>query len=180
MDMRFHHWGFGELVALFNHMDAKQGAEIGVYNGEKSILLDRYLNLDKLYLIDPYIVYKDVSINDSQKVHDTRYNMICFMFENNSNIEIIRKKSRDAINDIPDNSLDFVYIDADHSYEEIKWDIENWIKKVRKGGIISGHDYHGSLPEVQHAVVDYCIKHNISIIHILEQDHIWSFKKETD
>lgn len=40
-----------------------------------------------------------------------------------------------------DESLDFVFIDAGHRYEEVKADIEAWFPKVRKGGIVSGHDY---------------------------------------
>ena len=42
---------------------------------------------------------------------------------------------------IADDSLDWVYIDSDHSYNGAKEDIEGWFPKVRKGGIISGHDY---------------------------------------
>lgn len=40
-----------------------------------------------------------------------------------------------------DASLDWVYIDADHHYEAVKRDILAWLPKVRKGGIIAGHDY---------------------------------------
>jgi hypothetical protein len=40
-----------------------------------------------------------------------------------------------------DNSLDFVFIDAAHDYDSVKQDIISWLPKVKKGGIISGHDY---------------------------------------
>jgi hypothetical protein len=42
---------------------------------------------------------------------------------------------------LPDEYLDFVYIDGDHKYEEVKRDIECWFPKVKKGGCIGGHDY---------------------------------------
>jgi len=54
---------------------------------------------------------------------------------------LIRKTSVEASKDFKDESLDFVYIDADHQYNSVKEDIEAWFPKVRKGGIVSGHDY---------------------------------------
>lgn len=41
----------------------------------------------------------------------------------------------------PDSSIDFVFIDAEHKYEFVIQDIKHWLPKVRKGGIIAGHDY---------------------------------------
>ena len=55
--------------------------------------------------------------------------------------KIIRKPSNEAARDIQDNFLDLVFIDADHSYEGCKADIEAYYGKVKPGGIISGHDY---------------------------------------
>ena len=62
-------------------------------------------------------------------------------FHNKPKFKIIRKSSKGAIKQFPNRSLDFVYIDADHSYKECKWDISHWMKKVRVGGILSGHNY---------------------------------------
>ena len=42
---------------------------------------------------------------------------------------------------MPDETLDFCYIDADHRYEAVKRDIEMWLPKVKHGGVICGHDY---------------------------------------
>ena len=47
----------------------------------------------------------------------------------------------EAINDFKDGSLDFVYIDANHLLRYVIEDICEWSKKVRRGGIVSGHDY---------------------------------------
>ena len=52
-----------------------------------------------------------------------------------------RMTSEQAADAMPDNTLDFCYIDADHRYEAVKQDIELWIPKVKVGGIICGHDY---------------------------------------
>jgi predicted O-methyltransferase YrrM len=53
----------------------------------------------------------------------------------------IRKSSVEAITDFKNESLDWVYIDADHSYKSVLNDLIIWRSKVRQGGIISGHDY---------------------------------------
>jgi len=41
---------------------------------------------------------------------------------------------------VGDASLDLVFIDGDHSYEQTLRDIRNWLPKVRPGGILCGHD----------------------------------------
>jgi len=52
-----------------------------------------------------------------------------------------RMSSIEAAETYLDNSLDFVFIDAAHDYDSVKQDIISWLPKVKKGGIISGHDY---------------------------------------
>ena len=66
-----------------------------------------------------------------------------------------------------EQSLDFVYIDADHSYESCLADITAWHPKIRDGGILSGHDYHNTIPNsrvqcyVKKAILDYTRNHEI-------------------
>jgi len=54
---------------------------------------------------------------------------------------IIRGNSVDVAKTFKNGSLDFVFIDANHTYKSVKEDIEAWFPKVRKGGVVSGHDY---------------------------------------
>jgi SAM-dependent methyltransferase len=56
-------------------------------------------------------------------------------------INPIRKRSLEAVEDYEDESLDFVFIDASHEYEDVKLDIIKWLPKVKKGGVLAGHDY---------------------------------------
>ena len=55
---------------------------------------------------------------------------------------LIIKPSVVAAQEFKDGSLDFVFIDANHDYEYVKEDILAWLPKIKKGGIIAGHDYH--------------------------------------
>jgi hypothetical protein len=68
-------------------------------------------------------------------------------------IRPLRETSLSASTHFKDASLDFVFIDADHSYESVKADIDAWLPKVRHGGILAGHDYGAPLwPGVKQAV----------------------------
>jgi len=51
--------------------------------------------------------------------------------------------------------VDLVFIDADHSYSSVWTDITTWLPKIRKGGIICGHDYIQDIPEVKKAVDEF-------------------------
>jgi hypothetical protein len=57
------------------------------------------------------------------------------------NIDIIVDLSVEAAKQFEDGYFDFVYIDANHTYESVIADLEAWYPKVRKGGMIAGHDY---------------------------------------
>jgi hypothetical protein len=54
---------------------------------------------------------------------------------------ILPLPSHKAADEIADASLDFVFIDADHSYEGCKRDLDVWSRKLKPGGLLSGHDY---------------------------------------
>jgi predicted O-methyltransferase YrrM len=116
-----------ELAKLFEKNNQLGiGAEIGVQHGYFS----RQIGKDwkgKILCID---VWNDEEIFEMAQD-----------FLRGKQFKIIRGSSEAVAETIKDGSLDWVYIDADHHYAEVKNDIELWYKKVRKGGIISGHDY---------------------------------------
>jgi predicted O-methyltransferase YrrM len=82
----------------------------------------------------------------------------------------IRKPSLEAVNLYKDNSLDFVFIDAAHDYENVLKDIKAWFPKVKSHtGVISGHDYSWG-PEVKKAVHDFF---DPLKLQIQEQEGCW-------
>jgi len=69
-------------------------------------------------------------------------------------IQIVRLPSTVAAATYPDQSLDFVFLDAAHDYESVKADIAAWLPKVKPSGILAGHDYMCGWPGVDRAVAE--------------------------
>jgi predicted O-methyltransferase YrrM len=82
-------------------------------------------------------------------------------------INPIRKPSLAAANDYADRSLDYVFIDASHTYEDVIADLTAWYPKIKVGGIIAGHDY-GSWESVTRAVDDFFNSINRGFIYTEE------------
>jgi hypothetical protein len=89
-------------------------------------------------------------------------------------IKPIRMTSLEASQLYEDESLDFVFIDASHEYQDVLDDITSWIKKVKIGGVLAGHDI--SYYEVQNAVAEYSKNFGISITPHIKED-IWFYEK---
>jgi SAM-dependent methyltransferase len=128
-----------DLPQFFVDMGFKVGAEIGVYKAEFSKKIAE-VGLT-LYSIDPWRIYKDYDNPRGQARLDFQYEHAKRVLAPYPNCKIIRKTSMEAIEDFKDNSLDFVYIDANHDFRYIAEDLSEWTKKVKPGGIVSGHDY---------------------------------------
>ncbi|GAI04063.1 unnamed protein product [marine sediment metagenome] len=148
------------------------GVEIGVQLGKNAESMLQILNIKKLYLIDPYIHYKKNIHHIAQNFPSQLTRAIQKLSPFKDKIVWVKKKSSDALNSIPDN-LDFVYIDGNHTYPYVKADIENYWPKIKKGGVLAGHDYFlntllirgrvvGGL-EVKKAVDEFVKKHNINL-----------------
>lgn len=88
-------------------------------------------------------------------------------------ITTIRKTSLEAVNSYDNRSLDFVFIDASHKYNDIKADILAWYPKVKKGGYLCGHDYKG-FPDVKLAVDEILISNNLNCTLI---ENCWIHRK---
>lgn len=114
------------------------GVEIGTYEGHHAREMLEKLDIAKLYLIDPY---KEYSSTLSSHLQAAKAEALRVLDEFKSKIVIIYEKSVEAAKKIADESLDFVYIDGEHSYKAVKQDIPAWFPKVKKGGIVGGHDY---------------------------------------
>lgn len=159
-----------DIPDLFRDFGYKIGAEVGVQVGTYSkIILDKNPGL-KLYCVDSWAPYS----RTSQERQDMRFRRAQRTLSG-YDVTFIKKKSMDALVEIPDGHLDFVYIDAMHDFDNVMMDIIGWSNKVRSGGIISGHDYTtlhncGVIP----AVNAYIAGHNITQWYVT-QEYLSSF-----
>jgi hypothetical protein len=129
---------------MIERMGYKIAAEVGVDKGGFSNHLLSKSNLEKLYCIDCWM--DDFGSNHKPEEYDPigenrMKDAMAALGEFEGRTEFIRAMSVEAAPKIPDNSLDFVYIDGDHSLEGIYTDLYAWIHKVKKGGMLAGHDY---------------------------------------
>lgn len=128
------------LVRLFRRLGFKEGAEIGVQAGAYSKVLCENIPGVKLHCVDAwekYPGYIDFVSPSTYIAHEKEARRVLAPY----NCNLIKKYSMDAVKDFPDRSLDFVYLDANHDIRHVIEDITEWSRKIKKGGIISGHDY---------------------------------------
>lgn len=141
-----------ELPKFFVQMGYKTGAEIGVYRGA---FTEKFCQAGlKIFAIDPWIGYAGAGRTEKkQEKQDINFKYAKKKLSPYKNCQIIRKTSMDALNDFKDQSLDFVYIDADHRFPYIAQDLYEWEKKVRRGGVVSGHDYFFTGPHATNVII---------------------------
>jgi len=100
--------------------------------------------MGKVFSIDTFKGAMEAHINIC-KEHDIKKMFTRNMTERGlmDVITVMEKPSLEACKDFGDNSMDLVFIDADHRYSAVKEDIACWYEKVKPGGILCGHDYDG-------------------------------------
>ena len=131
-----------------------KGAEIGVLNGEHALIILNNWAGELLYAVDPFC--EPVSMRDGVEVRP--YNLTEKLWRRIRNramgklaafrprVKYLEMPSVLAAKEIEDHALDWVYLDGCHHYEGIMDDIQSWLPKIRKGGVMAGHDYSGHDP----------------------------------
>ena len=151
--------GFYDWIS--ERKDFKKFVEVGVWKGQgvtylANALIDKGRDDFEIIAVD---LFEDLW---KYKDYETKYEgykvkHIHRMFEYNTRpvkdyIIKVKGYSDKVAEKYEDGSFDFVFIDADHEQEQVRKDILAWLPKVRKGGIISGHDYVASQQGVIKAV----------------------------
>ena len=120
--------------------------EVGVQAGAFSNCILEKTRPKKLFLIDCWeyqspLLYKGDNANVLNFEQEILFNSVLNRFSNEPSVVIIREYSKNATQLFLDESIDWIYIDANHGYEAVKEDINLWWPKIKKGGFLTGHDY---------------------------------------
>jgi len=138
--------GRDDMAKLFNELEFNYGVEVGVENGYYSKVLCEAMPDIDLHCVDPWsaAAYEPEAaahaVDTKQHKYDKRYETAKELLEPYQ-AWLVRKTSMEAVKDFKDGELDFVYIDANHDFPNFINDLHEWSKKVKEGGIISGHDF---------------------------------------
>lgn len=130
-----------DLAKLFAELDYHKGAEIGTARGSYAITMSVNIPKLQLFCVDSWSTYDGLNDYTDQNQLDEYLSTAMRRLKSYKGVELIYAKSMDAVKQFKDESLDFVYIDANHEFPYIAEDLFYWSKKVRSGGIVSGHDY---------------------------------------
>ncbi|MFM2009859.1 MAG: Synechococcus phage [Bacteroidota bacterium] len=165
--------GYGLLNLLPTNKQI-QGIEIGVDLGDTAHALLSNRSLLTLYGVDPYVGYKDW--NDYELFQSQRD----FCFEKMSErlatfgerFVLYKDFSDNAVDNFIDNSIDFIFIDGLHTYEQVLLDCQNYYPKLKSGGVFSFHDYQ-AISEVQQAITEFAASLNMNPIQSVNDMWYW-------
>lgn len=144
------------LARVYADLGFTVGAEIGVRRGRYSEILCKDIPGLRLTLIDPWAPDSKYPLERQEAFMQLAYERLAPY-----RVTFLRKTSMAALADVPDASLDFIFIDANHLFDFIMMDIICWVPKVKSGGIVSVHDYHCGETGVTRAIEAYVGAHRI-------------------
>ena len=168
--------GRGLVDAIKNLQGDLIGVEVGVCNGVTSELYAQQIpNIKKLYAVDNYPSFVDW---DGTRVTEERQEETMRRCKERlskyTNIEFVYKTSIEFGESLKDDSIDFVFIDGDHSFDATLKDIQTYWPKVKKGGVFAGHDIN--LTTVTQAVEEFFKdKENTKILTV--ENNAWYIVK---
>ncbi len=160
------------LCDLWGELGYKTGIEIGVHKARFSMEILNRNPACHLTLIDPWIPYYDSRM--TKEIQDGHYaeamkNLKPYLEAGRATV--VQKKSLEALDLFEDGSLDFIFIDGDHAFDEVVQDIIYWTKKVKKDGMVAIHDYMPMVRGgVRQAVDGYTYDHQIAPWYVICED----------
>ena len=145
--------------------------EIGSHMGEGLQMLASTGLFNKIHVIEPFRGEEEFNEMFGWSWDEVRAEWELNTRHFKDIIKLHESYSYEIADNFIDGTIDFVYIDGEHSYEAVKRDIELYLPKIKDGGIIAGHDYHESWPGVIKAVEEVLGKPN----HV-HRDSTWVHK----
>lgn len=152
-----------------------KAVEIGVLRGKNSLAILNNLNIEKIYLVDPYEKYEEYRADSNYFnvfAAEKRAKKVLNKFK--EKVIWIKEYSNKAVKKIKEK-VDFIYVDGNHEYEYVLKDLELYWPIIVNGGVLSGHDiqYEG----VSRAVLEFARKNNLEI-HFGDRRDWWIIKSK--
>lgn len=152
--------------------------EVGSWQGKAAAFMAvEIINADKnikLHCVDTWegsIEHKQENVIVQKELYNTFLKNIEPV---NHIITPIKLASVDAARTYEDESIDFVFIDAAHDYENVRQDLYAWYPKLKKGGMMCGHDH--TWPGVVKAVNEFITTTGLTL-HLIGVQDCWGFIK---
>jgi len=165
------------LGLVLSKLNAKRFVEVGVFAGANFRNMIQS-NFDQGVAVDLWKSETD-DIKTPQETMDAFYQSLLQLSQENHKVTVHRMSSEEASKLYSDNHFDFVYLDANHTYDGVKSDIQFWYPKVKRNGIISGHDYKtkrirpGVICEVPRAVNEFVQEYSLELYISPERCPSW-------
>ena len=157
-----------DLVRLFAQTGFTEGVEVGTQRGLfAKVLCDTCPSLH-LTCVDPWQAYSSHPQEQQDGFYQTTVERLA-----GCNVTLVRKRSLDAATTFADASLDFVYVDGAHDFDNAAQDIIQWSAKVKPGGIVAVHDF--DLTDVRCAIESYVRCHHIIPWYLTNERHPTAF-----
>lgn len=178
--------GFGreELPSQLVANSLLIGAEIGVDRGEHAEALLK-AGVVNLFLVDLWqqqkAGYFDIANKDDAVQASNMRETLARMNKWHWAVQFLVGRSEEMADLVDDETLDFVYIDANHNLESVRKDLEKWVPKVRSGGWITGHDFLdsenccGSAFGVKTAVLECCERLGVTELFVCQNEPFPNF-----
>jgi len=165
-------------------IDIDIAVEVGTYKGDFGQQIIDKTSPNTFYAVDPLRLFPGMISYpgfefDSQESLDALAEKVSNRFSNQGHI-LLRGTSKEQSTTFENESVDFVYIDGDHTYEGCKLDIDLWWPKIKQGGILAGHDFCNSVNSktglkfgVIQAVTEFVEKNNLKLYTTNESYASW-------
>jgi predicted O-methyltransferase YrrM len=167
------------LYDLFRNNGPTVGIEIGVHEGVNATYLLEALPELKLTGVDPYTSYIDwngLDVNYETEEFSKIENAGRAVENKFSRFKLLETTSDKAVTEFEDESVDFVFIDGLHTFEQVLKDCKNYLPKIKPGGIISGHDYE-IITDVTYAADAFAILNDKEVKYLASNTTSWYWIK---
>ena len=159
--------GLCELICYLDNQweraTGKNMIEIGSHAGESTFMWGASGFFDKIVAIDPFLMNYAWAIKKLYKQNISYFDTITTIENFSFHVE----------NKFANNTIDFLYVDGEHTTEALRLDLDMYENKVKPGGFIAGHDYSGAWMSVVNLVNERYGEENITVF----SDSSWLVKK---